>query len=262
MEYYYTYWITNIKTGQGYIGKRKSNRAPENDLSIKYFSSSSVKEFINDQKVNPNDYKYKILQTFDSPKELIDHEIELHEKYDVAKNPMFYNKAKQTSSGFDTTGTTYTPEAKAKRSAASKKYWADSINRAKQSAVLKKALSTPEAKANQSAAVLKQLQDLEYKDRRSASIKKSRSTKKSKAKTSAGSIGRKWINNRLGEYKFVKADQLEDYLNSGWVLGAKKGTLESKAKQSATHKKRYEDPTERAKTSAATKNKKYKDERI
>ena len=33
-------------------------------------------------------------------------EIRLHNLYDVAKNPEYYNKAKQTSTGFDTTGTT------------------------------------------------------------------------------------------------------------------------------------------------------------
>lgn len=45
-----------------------------------------------------------IIKTFDSREEAMRHEIELHNKYDVAVNPKFYNKAKATSTGFTMQG--------------------------------------------------------------------------------------------------------------------------------------------------------------
>ena len=56
----------------------------------------------------------RVLSTFPSRKKAVQHEIYLHDKYDVANNPSFYNKAKQTSTGFDTSGTTLTEEHLAK----------------------------------------------------------------------------------------------------------------------------------------------------
>jgi hypothetical protein len=46
-----------------------------------------------------------ILKRFSSREEAITYEIQLHNDFDVAKNMLFWNRAKQTSAGFDTTGT-------------------------------------------------------------------------------------------------------------------------------------------------------------
>ena len=59
--YYYVYRITNIVNNTHYYGRRFSKILPKLDLGIKYFSSSSVKEFILDQKQNRHNYKYKII---------------------------------------------------------------------------------------------------------------------------------------------------------------------------------------------------------
>lgn len=45
-----------------------------------------------------------ILAVWDSREEAISHEILLHEIFNVAANPKFFNQAKQTSTKFDTTG--------------------------------------------------------------------------------------------------------------------------------------------------------------
>lgn len=45
-----------------------------------------------------------VLKRFDNREDAVAYEVEMHEKFDVANNPMFYNKAKQTSTGFDTCG--------------------------------------------------------------------------------------------------------------------------------------------------------------
>ena len=116
--FYYTYRITNIKNGKRYIGKRQSTIKPEEDLGICYFSSSHDKDFIKDQINNPSHYKYEILKIFDTPNAQADHEIELHERYNVGENPMFYNKVKQSPCGFDHTGHKHSDESKKKMSKA------------------------------------------------------------------------------------------------------------------------------------------------
>jgi hypothetical protein len=102
--YHYVYRITNILENKHYYGKRKSTIEPKLDLGRKYFSSSTNKEFRKDQKENPQNYKYKIIWVTDNSYNATQLEIKLHDRFDVAVNVNFYNKAKQTSTKFDTTG--------------------------------------------------------------------------------------------------------------------------------------------------------------
>lgn len=92
--YHYVYEI-HYSTGKKYIGARSCKCPPEEDTL--YLGSS---------KHTPDDQVVRkiILGVFTSRKEAIAKEIELHNLYDVARNPMFYNQAKQTSTGFDTSG--------------------------------------------------------------------------------------------------------------------------------------------------------------
>lgn len=98
--HHYTYKI-HYSTGKYYIGVRTSKCKPEDDT--KYLGSS---------KYTPNDLviKKEILAEFPTRAEAIAHEVELHKFYDIAKNPNFYNQAKQTSKKFDVTGTKHTKE--------------------------------------------------------------------------------------------------------------------------------------------------------
>jgi len=114
--YFYTYQIFNTKTHKFYIGVRKSKVDPIKDIGIRYFSSSLDKDFIDDQKLNPQDYEYTVLGIFPSRKEAVAEEISLHEFYNVGQNKRFYNKAKQTSIGFDTSGIELSEEHKRKMS--------------------------------------------------------------------------------------------------------------------------------------------------
>ena len=107
-KYNYVYRITNTKENKHYYGVRSSKVEPKLDLGIKYFSSSSDREFIKDQKENKSIFKYKIIKQYDSRKEAVKLEIKLHSKFNVGANESFYNRAKQTSTGFDTTGSTKT----------------------------------------------------------------------------------------------------------------------------------------------------------
>lgn len=110
----YVYRITNKIQNKHYYGVRTSKITPKLDLGIKYFSSSTDKEFKLDQKENPLDYKYKIVRVFNTRKEAAELEIKLHKKFNVGINEFFYNKAIQTSTGFDVTGISHSDETKQK----------------------------------------------------------------------------------------------------------------------------------------------------
>lgn len=122
-KYHYVYRITNTKLNKHYYGTRSSRIEPSKDIGIKYFSSSSDHTFRDDQKNNPQDYKYVIVSEFDSREEALELEATLHDKFDVGANESFYNKAKQNSKGFhcDRTGAIISDETRKKLSIASKK---------------------------------------------------------------------------------------------------------------------------------------------
>jgi hypothetical protein len=87
---------------------------PIEELGISYFSSSLDGYFKEDQLLNTNNYKYKIIRIFENREDAISFEIYLHNKFNVAINPNFYNNAKQTSTGFDRLGKLHTNETKNK----------------------------------------------------------------------------------------------------------------------------------------------------
>jgi len=93
----YVYLITEISTGMKYIGVRSCSCDPKDDIGIKYFSSSSNKQFLARQKANPNDYKYEVLSIFDTRKDANQEETRLLELYEVEHNSFFYNKTISTA---------------------------------------------------------------------------------------------------------------------------------------------------------------------
>jgi hypothetical protein len=115
--YHYTYLIENKINGKKYIGVRSCQIDPSTDF---YWSSSkSLKNEIN--LIGRENFKKIILAIFDTRTEAVCNEIELHKFYDVGNNPKFYNRARQTSTGFDTTGTPSPLKGVAKTSAQKKK---------------------------------------------------------------------------------------------------------------------------------------------
>jgi general stress protein YciG len=89
-EYYYTYYSYE-EWGMGYFGSRGCNCLPEED--VKYFGSFRDKYFKPTQKIILKD-------DYNTREEAYMDEIILHDYYDVANNPHFANKAKQTSTKF------------------------------------------------------------------------------------------------------------------------------------------------------------------
>lgn len=109
-KFHYVYRITHIFKNLHYYGVRSSNRLPSDDLGHYYFSSSTDRSFINDQKLSPYNYKYKIIKVFNKRKDATELEIKLHRKFNVGVNESFYNKVMQTSTGFCTTGLKFSEE--------------------------------------------------------------------------------------------------------------------------------------------------------
>jgi hypothetical protein len=112
MKTHYVYRITNKKENKHYYGVRSTISSPYDDLGVKYFSSSTDHDFMESQKNEKENYKYKIVRIFSTREDAIALEINLHEKFDVARNPNFYNKARQTNSSFDLEGTKRSDEFK------------------------------------------------------------------------------------------------------------------------------------------------------
>lgn len=114
----FVYKITNKDTLKSYIGIRSSDLKPLEDVGVNYFTSSSDLEFYNDFVNNTYDYSIEILGNYDSREKAINKEVELHEKFNVDKSPLYYNKAKQTSKKFDCdwTGKKHSEESKRKLS--------------------------------------------------------------------------------------------------------------------------------------------------
>jgi len=95
---HYTYFLTAEEPFNGmkyYIGVRSCKGSIEKD---KYLGSSKI---INRNKIKVTKH---VLATWNTRKEAVDHEILLHNCFEVATNKEFFNQAKQTSVGFDTTG--------------------------------------------------------------------------------------------------------------------------------------------------------------
>lgn len=107
--YHYTYLLTNKDDGRHYIGVRTSKLPPKQDP---YMSSCTTvtKEYL-------QNCRKSIIQMFDTRLEAAINEILWHNLLDVGANPLYFNGAKQTSTGFDLTGI---PKSEAHKSIISK----------------------------------------------------------------------------------------------------------------------------------------------
>ena len=108
-KYHYTYYSYE-EWGRGYIGCRSCNCLPEEDVN--YLGSFYDKTFNPTQKI--------ILETFKTRRDAILAEINLHNFYNIAANPHFANRAKQTSTRFTQAGVSPSEETRKKLSRAGK----------------------------------------------------------------------------------------------------------------------------------------------
>ena len=98
---HYTYIIKNKTNQMQYIGVRSCNCLPENDSG--YMGSSKI--LGEAMKVEPETFTKIIIDTFPASEIANSNEQWLHETYDVARNPLFYNQM-NAPLGFYTGGKT------------------------------------------------------------------------------------------------------------------------------------------------------------
>lgn len=97
---YYVYRISNLVEKKHYYGFRIcKTQDPKDDIGKRYFSSSTDKEFLIDQKLNPQNYRYKVVAKFDNKVAAALREVKLHKKFNVRTNPNFYNRTNASSNG-------------------------------------------------------------------------------------------------------------------------------------------------------------------
>jgi hypothetical protein len=105
---WYTY-VSFDPFGRLYIGYRKcpADKTPETDPYLESYTDVSFKPI-----------GKAILEVYSSREEALQNEIELHRVNNVAKNPIFANKSRATSTGFyfDSTGKTCSEDARKKMS--------------------------------------------------------------------------------------------------------------------------------------------------
>lgn len=111
---HYVYRITNIEDKKHYYGCRTSKQENLLEDLKQYKSSSTDKIFINEQFVNPDNFKYKIIKKFKNRYDCEIYEAELHKKFNVASSTKFYNKYNARSNTFIRQGSTMSDSAKEK----------------------------------------------------------------------------------------------------------------------------------------------------
>jgi hypothetical protein len=163
MKSHYTYRLTALNPVDErieYIGVRSCECLPEEDARYQG-SSRHLPRTIQ--------YRKEIIAIWPTRAAAVAHEVALHDLHDVARSPRFFNKAKQTSVGFDPFGSVRTqeqnralsvalkatmacPDFRAKRSRKLKLVFANPAVRSNVAKGLSAALSSPEARAKMSAA--------------------------------------------------------------------------------------------------------------
>lgn len=120
---HYVYLLISNTEEKFYIGVRSCSCGIDEDS---YMGSSSVMT-----KEDKDNCDKLVLKEFDTRKEAIAYEVELHNQFEVSTNEKFWNKAKQTSTGFDTTGRSMDEKERAIRSEAQKKRFSTTLHPSK-----------------------------------------------------------------------------------------------------------------------------------
>lgn len=87
---YYCYTIYDTIYGKFYSGSRGVEGTNTHDLLSRYFSSSTVIDFVERMEINPELFKIYV-EYFSSRADAFDAERAYHRKFNVGKNQLFYN---------------------------------------------------------------------------------------------------------------------------------------------------------------------------
>lgn len=182
--------------GRSYIGKRSCSCLPEED--VKYFGSYSDSSFHPTQK--------EILAICDSSEQALHVEMFFHEMYDVARNPLFANRAKQTSTYFDSEGVPKTEEHKRKIQEALIGKSKSEEHRKKLSATKKGKPASEACRLAQIAAVKGKPKSAEHRrkigEASRGQVMSPEARAKMAKKRTENNLGRFWWVNASGQVKF------------------------------------------------------------
>jgi hypothetical protein len=194
-KYHYVY-RSYEPLGRSYIGKRTCLCLPEEDTE--YLGSYSDVDFFPSQK--------EILAVCESSEHALEVEIFFHGFYDVARNPTFANKAKQTSKFFNAEGVPKTESHREKIREALSGVPKSQSHRLSLSVAKKGRPATEACRLAQIAAVKGKPKSEEHKRKiAEANTGKKRgreSREKMARKRSENNKGRSWWVNAEGETKF------------------------------------------------------------
>jgi hypothetical protein len=182
--------------GKSYIGKRTCSCSPEEDTL--YFGSYSDPDFHPTQK--------EILAICESSEHALSVEMFFHEFYDVARNPMFANRAKQTSKYFNTEGVPKTEEHRTKIQQALTGKRKSDAHRKNVSLAKKGKPVSDNCRLAQLKSVKGVPKSPEHRDKiRAASTGKTKgpeTRRKMALKRTENNLGRSWWVNQQGDTKF------------------------------------------------------------
>jgi len=97
---YCVYRITHLYGNIHYYGSKTAKGFKPKDIGTKYVTGSTDQNFVKELTEQPDNFKVKIVSIHVTKEEAVAKESRLHAKFDVGRNPKFYNRANQTMSGF------------------------------------------------------------------------------------------------------------------------------------------------------------------
>lgn len=196
-NYHYTYLITNTTNQMKYIGVRSCSVLPENDSDY-MGSSKSLDEAMNN---TPEAFTKIIIETFSTRENANADEQRLHEMYDVARNPEFYNLC-IAPMGFCMAGRTHSDETRKKMS---KKRSPET--RAKMSAAMMGRIHSPETRKKLSDSHKGKTLSEEHKKKMSDSKMGKTPSEETRAKMSESQRGRKHSEETLAKMSISQSGE-------------------------------------------------------
>lgn len=231
--YGYVYMVTNKLNGRKYIGKHKSNGFDDSY----YGSGKVISQAI--EKEGKDNFSVEILESYNSLAELNDGEKFFIKKFNAQEDPLFYNISEGGDGGRGMLGKHHSEETKQRISTSEKgkkqseksieKYRETMRNKSEEELKLishNKSIShlgkkVPKEQKEKISNTLKDGYRLGlYKSQkgRTAWNKGLKQSEEQRKMTSERMRGKKHITNGI-DNKMVYAEDIEFYLNSGWVLG-------------------------------------------
>ena len=212
-KYHFTYKTTNLINGRYYLGMHSTNRIDDGYLG------SGKRLYYELNKYGRDNFKFEILQQFDSREELVQAEINLITEQDL-KNPNCLNLKQGGSGGF-------TDANRKKARQATDKVLEEKYGKDFRVIVGKQYYEniTEKQKQERSALISRRLKEIEFNHATFKGKKHSEETKKKIGVTNStkqkgennSQFGKCWITNEVENRKIYKGDLIPE----GWRLGRK-----------------------------------------